>query len=82
MPLIKSQLSGIEKLPLIHTDAAAARQGHEAQKSGVGVSMRSRLTTIFSTSRDHFGPDVEATCGCVLVRPPTTATIFRLRANS
>ena len=42
-------------------------QGHEAQKSGVGVSMRSRLTTIFSTSRDHFGSDVEATCGCVLV---------------
>eukprot|EP00283_Hemiselmis_rufescens_P013314 CAMPEP_0173443836 /NCGR_PEP_ID=MMETSP1357-20121228/30896_1 /TAXON_ID=77926 /ORGANISM="Hemiselmis rufescens, Strain PCC563" /LENGTH=114 /DNA_ID=CAMNT_0014409813 /DNA_START=8 /DNA_END=348 /DNA_ORIENTATION=+ len=42
-------------------------RGHEAQKSGVGVSKSARLTTIFSTSRDHFPADVPATCGCVLV---------------
>mmetsp|Transcript_53897 Transcript_53897/g.131759 ORF Transcript_53897/g.131759 Transcript_53897/m.131759 type:complete len:651 (+) Transcript_53897:121-2073(+) len=42
-------------------------RGHEAQQSGVGVSKSARLTTIFSTSRDHFAQDITATCGCVLV---------------
>lgn len=42
-------------------------RGHEAQKSGVGVSKSARLTTIFSTSKDHFTSDIHATCGCVLV---------------
>jgi hypothetical protein len=42
-------------------------RGHEAQKSGVGVSKSARLTTIFSTSKDHFTSDISATCGCVLV---------------
>ena len=42
-------------------------RGHEAQKSGVGVSKSARLTTIFSTSKDHFTSDITATCGCVLV---------------
>ncbi|EKX54380.1 hypothetical protein GUITHDRAFT_42844, partial [Guillardia theta CCMP2712] len=42
-------------------------RGHEAQQSGVGVSKSARLTTIFSTSKDHFSADVTATCGCVLV---------------
>jgi hypothetical protein len=48
----------------------ARAQGHEAKRTGVEAGMRSRLTTIFSTSRDHFASDVEATCGCVLVPPP------------
>jgi hypothetical protein len=63
---------------------AGPPQGHEAQKSGVGVSMRSRLTTIFSTSRDHFGSDVEATCGCVLVpaRPSSSAAILSTQART
>ena len=42
-------------------------RGHEAQQSGVGVSKGARLTTIFSTSKDHFGADIVSTCGCVLV---------------
>eukprot|EP00961_Rhodomonas_salina_P173626 2341618-Rhodomonas_salina.1 len=42
-------------------------RGHEAQQSGVGVSKGARLTTIFSTSKDHFSGDVASTCGCVLV---------------
>jgi len=32
-----------------------------------GVSKNARLTTIFSTSKDHFKGDNSATCGCVLV---------------
>eukprot|EP00961_Rhodomonas_salina_P240489 3249252-Rhodomonas_salina.1 len=31
-----------------------SRGRHEAQKMGVGVSKGNRLTTIFSTSKDHF----------------------------
>jgi hypothetical protein len=46
-------------------------QGHEAQKSGVGVSKSSRLTTIFSTSRDHFPGEVPAT---VSASPPHRRT--------
>jgi hypothetical protein len=53
------------KSALPHTQERAQLQGHEAQKSGVGVSKSSRLTTIFSTSRDHFPGDIPATvCMC------------------
>mmetsp|Transcript_4386 Transcript_4386/g.12931 ORF Transcript_4386/g.12931 Transcript_4386/m.12931 type:complete len:417 (-) Transcript_4386:799-2049(-) len=52
-------------------------RGHEAQKSGVGVSKNSRLTTIFSTSKDHFPPEISATCGCVLVENDTIVPVVR-----
>jgi len=42
-------------------------RGHEAQKSGVGVNTDSRITTIFSTSSDHFPGEIRASCGSVLV---------------
>lgn len=52
-------------------------RGHEAQQSGVGVSKSARLTTIFSTSKDHFAGDITATCGCVLVDHNTIHPIVR-----
>ena len=52
-------------------------RGHEAQKSGVGVSKKERLTTIFSTSKDHFKGDRAATCGCVLVNKGSIRPIVR-----
>lgn len=52
-------------------------RGHEAQKAGVGVSKNSRLTTIFSTSKDHFRGDRTATCGCVLVDKGSILPIVR-----
>ena len=52
-------------------------RGHEAQQSGVGVSKSARLTTIFSTSQDHFAGNIVATCGCVLVDHSTIHPIVR-----
>ena len=52
-------------------------RGHEAQQSGVGVSKSARLTTIFSTSKDHFAGEITATCGCVLVDHHTIHPIVR-----
>ena len=52
-------------------------RGHEAQQSGVGVSKSARLTTIFSTSKDHFAGEIVATCGCVLVDHQTIHPIVR-----
>jgi hypothetical protein len=52
-------------------------RGHEAQQSGVGVSKSARLTTIFSTSKDHFAGEITATCGCVLVDHSTIHPIVR-----
>lgn len=52
-------------------------RGHEAQQSGVGVSKSARLTTIFSTSKDHFAGEITATCGCVLVDHNTIHPIVR-----
>jgi hypothetical protein len=52
-------------------------RGHEAQQSGVGVSKSARLTTIFSTSKDHFAGEITATCGCVLVDHKTIHPIVR-----
>jgi len=43
----------------------------------VGVSKNARLTTIFSTSKDHFKGDLSATCGCVLVRNGNIVPIVR-----
>mmetsp|Transcript_40641 Transcript_40641/g.128150 ORF Transcript_40641/g.128150 Transcript_40641/m.128150 type:complete len:616 (-) Transcript_40641:113-1960(-) len=51
-------------------------RGHEAQKSGVGVNRNARLTTIFSTSKDHF-QDNSATCGCVLVESGVIQPVIR-----
>ncbi|KAJ1473269.1 Metallo-dependent phosphatase-like protein, partial [Baffinella frigidus] len=52
-------------------------RGHEAQQSGIGVSKNSQLTTIFSTSKDHFSGDITSTCGCVLVDHGTIHPIVR-----
>jgi len=52
-------------------------RGHEAQQSGIGVSKNSLLTTIFSTSKDHFAGDITSTCGCVLVDHGTIHPIVR-----
>ena len=57
-------------------------RGHEAQKSGVGVSKSARLTTIFSTSKDHFTSDINATCGCVLVERGTIHPVVRAISES
>jgi diadenosine tetraphosphatase ApaH/serine/threonine PP2A family protein phosphatase len=57
-------------------------RGHEAQKSGVGVSKSARLTTIFSTSRDHFTSDIHATCGCVLVDRGVIYPVVRALSES
>ena len=57
-------------------------RGHEAQKSGVGVSKSARLTTIFSTSKDHFTSDIHATCGCVLVDRGVIHPVVRAISDS
>jgi hypothetical protein len=57
-------------------------RGHEAQKSGVGVSKSARLTTIFSTSKDHFTSDITATCGCVLVERGVIYPVVRAISES
>jgi len=57
-------------------------RGHEAQKTGVGVSKANRLTTIFSTSKDHFQGDPAATCGCVLVEGDVIKPIVRAKTHS
>jgi len=57
-------------------------RGHEAQKMGVGVSKGNRLTTIFSTSKDHFQGDPTATCGCVLVEGDSIKPIVRCKSHS
>jgi hypothetical protein len=61
----------------LHEGSQHIFRGHEAQKAGVGVSKNSRLTTIFSTSKDHFKGDRTATCGCVLVDKGSILPIVR-----
>ncbi|KAJ1464371.1 Metallo-dependent phosphatase-like protein [Baffinella frigidus] len=52
-------------------------RGHEAQQHGIGLSKSTRLCTIFSTSKDHFAPEVKTTCGCVLVSREGILPIIR-----
>ncbi|EKX38584.1 hypothetical protein GUITHDRAFT_77129 [Guillardia theta CCMP2712] len=52
-------------------------RGHEAQQHGIGLSRSTRLCTIFSTSKDHFAPEVKTTCGCVLVNRDGILPIVR-----
>jgi diadenosine tetraphosphatase ApaH/serine/threonine PP2A family protein phosphatase len=56
----------IETFMLQH-DISYIFRGHEAQQRGIGLSRSGRLCTVFSTSQDHFSPDVKTTCGCVLI---------------
>ena len=69
---------------LVHARMHARAQTHTHTTSmhtqGVSVSKSARLTTIFSTSKDHFKGDNTATCGCVLVSNNTILPIVRAAA--